>query len=85
MTLINRVLERAVDRDHMLADMVTWTDNRPGSWYYEAVQEATNSHEYTRTGVYVPSQSFCYENWVEILEAPDWAALENAWSTANGQ
>lgn len=85
MTLINRVLERAVDRDHMLADMVTWTDNRPGSWYYEAVQEATNSHEYTRTGVYVPSQSFCYENWVEILEAPDWAALENSWSTANGQ
>ena len=85
MTLINRVLERAVDRDHMLADMVTWTDNRPGSWYYEAVQEATNSHEYTRTGVYVPSQSFCYENWVKILEAPDWAALENAWSTANSQ
>ncbi|MDY4429667.1 S-layer homology domain-containing protein, partial [Evtepia sp.] len=85
MTLINRVLERAVDEDHMLSDMVTWTDNQPSDWFYEAVQEATNSHEYTRTTTKVPNQSFCYENWVKILEAPDWAALENAWSTANGQ
>ena len=85
MTLINRVLERAVDEDHMLSDMVTWTDNQPSDWFYEAVQEATNSHEYTRTTTKVPNQSFCYENWVKILEAPDWAALENAWSTANSQ
>ena len=85
MTLINRVLERAVDRDHMLLTMVTWSDNQPGSWYYEAVQEATNSHTYSRTGIYVPSQSFCYENWLKVLEAPDWAALEKAWSTANSQ
>ena len=85
MTLINRVLERAVDEDHMLSDMVTWVDNQPSDWFYEAVQEATNSHDYTRTTTKVPSQSFCYENWVKILEAPDWAALENAWSTANGQ
>ncbi len=85
MTLINRVLERAVDEDGLLPDMVTWSDNRPGTWYYEAVQEATNSHEYVRTGVQVPGQTFCYETWLVIRAVPDWASLERAWSTANSK
>lgn len=29
-------------------DMKTWSDNPSTAWYYEAVQEATNSHDYTR-------------------------------------
>ena len=85
MTLINRVLERAVDEDGLLPDMVTWSDNRPGTWYYEAVQEATNSHEYVRTGIQVPGQTFCYETWLVIRAVPDWASLERAWSTANSK
>ena len=85
MTLINRVLERDVEEEHMLEDMVKWPDNLPGAWYYEAVQEATNSHEYVRTDKLVPEHDFNYEDWQEILEAPDWAALEKAWSTANSK
>ena len=83
MTLINRVLERAVEEDHMHKDMVKWIDNSPSAWYYEAVQEATNSHTYTRLSKKVPGQSFCYEDWTGILKAPDWAALEKSWSDAN--
>ena len=83
MTLINRVLERAVEEDHMHRDMVKWIDNSPSAWYYEAVQEATNSHTYTRLSKKVPGQSFCYEDWTGILKAPDWAALEKSWSDAN--
>lgn len=82
MTLINRVLERAVEEEHMLPDMVKWPDNLPGAWYYEAVQEATNSHEYTRLAKRVPDQDFCYEDWLLIEAVPDWEALEKTWSTA---
>ena len=85
MTLINRVLERAVEEEHMLPDMVKWVDNKPSDWFYEAVQEATNSHVYTRLDKKVPNQSFCYEDWIEILLPPDWAALEKSWSEANDQ
>lgn len=85
MTLINRVLERDVEEEHMLSDMVTWPDNQPGAWYYEAVQEATNSHTYTRRSETVPEQDFCYEQWQTILEVPDWAGLERTWSTANSK
>ena len=83
MTLINRVLERAVEEEHMLPDMVKWIDNKPEAWYYEAVQEATNSHIYTRIDKVVPGQDFCYEDWIKILTPPDWAALEKSWSDAN--
>ena len=85
MTLINRVLERAVEKEHMLLNMVHWVDNLPGAWYYEAVQEATNSHTYTRQNKRVPNQSFNYETWVEILPVPDWASLEKSWSSGNSK
>ena len=85
MTLINRVLERAVDEKHMLPNMVTWSDNKPGAWYYEAVQEATNSHEYTRLTSRVSKLDFFYENWTKILPVPDWAALEKTWSDASSK
>ena len=62
-----------------------FTDVAPGAWYYEAVQEATNSHTYTRRSETVPEQDFCYEQWQTILEVPDWAGLERTWSTANSK
>ena len=85
MTITNRILERAVEEDHMLPDMVTWTDNRPDAWYYEVVQEATNSHTYARVAKLVPDQSYCYEEWLKIEANPDWAALEKIWSRANSR
>ena len=82
MTLINRVLDRAVDAKHMLPGMVTWRDNSPSAWYYEDVQEATNSHEYTRLTSVIGHQGIRYESWTKILPVPDWDALEKSWSTA---
>lgn len=84
MTLINRVLERAVESGGMLDGMIRWTDNADSAkWYYEDVQEATNSHEYTRTAEQVPDHRFFYEQWTAITPPRDWAALEKEWSTAN--
>ncbi len=85
MTLTNRMLERAVEQEHMLSGMHTWPDNTTDHWFYEAVQEATNSHTYTRLSKRVPELSFCYEDWKTLLAAPDWAALEEQWSEANSK
>lgn len=89
MKITNRVLERAVEKnaDLLREDMITWTDNTPDKWYYRDVQEATNSHDYHRTGAKVSDgtiqYAFEYEKWDKVVEAPDWAALEKTWSTAN--
>lgn len=66
MTMINRVLNREPeDEGDLLPDMRVWSDNQPGTWYYLAVQEATNSHDYTR-------HNAPYEHWTEITADPDW-------------
>ena len=45
MTIINRVLKREPHKDHLLDYMIKWPDNMDTTkWYYEEVQEATNSH-----------------------------------------
>ena len=76
-TLVNRMLDRAPDVGHLLADMVRWPDNPETAWYYADIQEATNSHDYTRAG------TGNYEVWTELLANRDWAALEEIWSQAN--
>ena len=76
MTIVNRMLDRTPDKDHMLHDMKKWTDNPEDAWYYEAVQEATNEHDYTRDETAV-------ESWTLVKEHRDWAALELGWA-ANG-
>ena len=75
-TLVNRVLERAVDVEGMLDDMVTWSDNLPSDWYYEAIQEATNSHDYERP------ETEEFEEWTKIEEPRDWSELERLDSEA---
>ena len=80
MTTINRVLERSVRKQNMLKDTIQWPDNDPDEWYYEAVQEATNSHECNRTNEQVYKLNFYYEAWTKLIENPDWAALERTWS-----
>ena len=49
MTLVNRVLNRLPEKsEDLLDDMIKWPDNADASvWYYLAVQEATNSHDYS--------------------------------------
>ncbi|MBQ3054738.1 MAG: InlB B-repeat-containing protein [Oscillospiraceae bacterium] len=49
-TLINRMLERTPkSKESLHVDMVTWLDNSDeDAWYYLAIQEATNDHEYTK-------------------------------------
>jgi len=46
MTLINNVLERAVPEENIHPDAMFWPDSTSDKWYFEAVMEATNSHNY---------------------------------------
>ena len=69
-TIINRTLNRAPEKDHLLpeAEMNVWPDNPYTAWFYADMQEATNSHEYKRLGD--------IEQWLEKLPERDWAELE---------
>lgn len=80
-TIFNRVLGRAPEKDHLLSDMITWPDNLDtNAWYYAAMQEATNSHTYDKvTG----DDGQVYEVWTKMLPVRDWAAFEKEWSDAN--
>ena len=71
MALINRVLNRAPEKpSDLLNNMNKWTDNLDTTkWYYLDVQEATNSHDYTR-------KTNNYEMWKKMLADPDWAKYE---------
>lgn len=73
MTLVNRVLNRLPENSSDLLDsMIKWPDNSDASaWYYLAVQEATNSHEYSDK-----SKDDKYEKWTTIRDARDWTELE---------
>ncbi|WP_145086547.1 S-layer homology domain-containing protein, partial [Sedimentibacter saalensis] len=46
MTLINNVLERLVPEENIHPDAMFWPDSTSDKWYFEAVMEATNSHNY---------------------------------------
>ncbi|HQC70803.1 MAG TPA: S-layer homology domain-containing protein [Sedimentibacter sp.] len=46
MTLINNVLERAVPAENIHSDAMFWPDIDEDDWYFEAIMEATNSHDY---------------------------------------
>ena len=80
MTMVNRTIDRHPDADHLLDDMIVWPDNPETAWYYEQVQEATNSHEYTMN---TDDEQNPYEIWTELLPNRDWSELEKAWSDAN--
>ncbi len=67
MTLINRVLNRAVDKEGLLAEAKQWPDNLESEWYYFAVLEATNSHDYERR---VPGEVM--ENWTALTADRVW-------------
>ena len=73
MTLVNRVLNRLPEKsEDLLDDMIKWPDNADASvWYYLAVQEATNSHDYSDK-----NDADKYEKWTKIRDARDWTLLE---------
>lgn len=54
MAMINRALGRTPkSADDLLSGMKTWRDNaNVNAWYYLDVQEATNSHTYTKSGTH---------------------------------
>ena len=68
-TMINRVLNRMPkDKDALHEDMKVFVDNADtNAWYYLAIQEATNSHEYKK------DKDGVYETWTDVLPARDWA------------
>ncbi|MCQ2419764.1 MAG: S-layer homology domain-containing protein [Clostridia bacterium] len=80
-TIVNRTLSRAPHKEHLLKEdvMIMWPDNPRTAWYYEAMQEASNSHDYT----WITEKNDKIEQWTEKLPQRDWAALEKAWSDAN--
>lgn len=70
MTMINRVLNRLPQsEDDLLDGMNIWPDNQLGAWYYLAVQEATNSHDFNRKGD-------VHEQWSKLTADPDWTKYE---------
>lgn len=79
MTIVNNTLRRTPCKEGLLPveEMITWPDNPATAWYYEAVQEATNSHEYERASITDK------ETWIAPLPVRDWAAFEKEWSNAN--
>ena len=85
MSLVNRVLERGVDKEGLSEDAIQWPDNKSGDWYYYDVLEATNSHVYTRTDRPLKKRLFCAENWVELKENRDWKAMEAEWEKLYGK
>ena len=44
----------------------------PGDWFYLAMQEATNSHDYERNAKWAAAD----EQWTALRETRDWQALE---------
>lgn len=80
-TIVNRVLERYPHKEYLLEDMIVWPDNMDETmWYYEDIQEATNSHVFDRE---YDEDKVPYEIWTELLPVRDWVALEREWSDYN--
>ena len=74
-TMINRVLERVPSAESRLLSrdvMQIWPDANPGDWFYLAMQEATNSHDYERNAKWAAAD----EQWTALRETRDWKALE---------
>lgn len=70
-TMINRMLNRVPeDPSDLLPGMNVWPDCGPGDWFYLAIQEATNSHDFEH-------KAGNYETWTKLMKNPDWTRYEN--------
>lgn len=71
MTLINNVLLRLPEyKSDLLDGMIVWPDNTPDLWYYLAVQEATNSHDYRI------KDKGIFEIWTKINPVEEWVKYQ---------
>ena len=69
-TMINRVLCRLPESaEDLLPGMNTWSDCHEDDWFYLAIQEATNSHDFT-------AKDRTYETWTGMNADPDWSQYE---------
>ena len=66
MTIFNRILVRYVNGEGLHQDAVKWPDNPTDAWYYYEVEEATNSHDYTKI------ENSYYEIWSAITTNKIW-------------
>lgn len=69
-TLLNKLILRMPDSESAAScsNVKVWPDNQPGAWYYAAIQEATNSHDYTITvkiNPFASEEVFC-EVWTRV-------------------
>ena len=62
MQMINNILGREVDESGILAGAQQFTDVTKDNWYYYAVMEAANGHDYQRR-----SGDAGVENWTKLL------------------
>lgn len=75
-TIVNRVLGRdKLDNESLTDDIIDWPDVPTSMWCYNAIAEATNSHNYERGEDNM-------ERWTSLKEVRDWAAFERVWSNA---
>ena len=71
MTMINRVLNRIPEEtSDLLSSMNVWPDCTSNDWFYLAVQEATNSHDFKH-------KAGNYETWTGMNTDPNWTRYEN--------
>ena len=74
-TMINRVLGRVPSEESRLLSrdvMQIWPDSNPGDWFYLAMQEASNSHDYERNAKWAAAD----EQWTALRANRDWKMLE---------
>ncbi len=70
MTMINRVLDHIPEeKSDLLSEMRVWSDCTADNWFYLAVQEATNSHDFKH-------KAGNYETWTSMNTDPDWTRYE---------
>ena len=70
MAIVNRMLNRFVNKEGIHKDTIVWPDNPQDAWFYLSVIEATNGHLYER------EEDAVYEVWTELTAIPDWKSLE---------
>ena len=69
-TITNRMMNRYLNTSELLEGVITWPDNHKDDWYYFAIIEATNGHDYQK------QEDGIHEDWTSLRANPDWAALE---------
>lgn len=77
--MVNRLIRRNVDEEGLIPGYIVWPDNKPGSWCYYEMIEATVYHDYVRSDRKAENQTFMAEDWTKIYKPIDWAKAEQEW------